>query len=186
MLIFDDVLTSLATYDSPPIWRKPQMIILERYCLNWTRNIYEKQNNLPNWFRKIKDKMKEIQNRDLRVRSKCLMLSRIFWGHRAIDFGWHWRTDNDMGRTVTKDTLGHNNDHNLQTQSKNIGYAETNNILGSCVFEALDFNNKAVTDISIQRHLSWSLLPLVVKLSWLTKLTSYMICNLHIVNHTWK
>ena len=134
VLIFDDVLTSLATYDSPPIWRKPQMIILERYCLNWTRNIYEKQNNLPNWFRKIKDKMKEIQNRDLRVRSKRLMLSRIFQGHSAIDFGWHWRTDNDMGRTVTKDTPGHNNDHILQMQSKNIGYAETNNILCSCGF----------------------------------------------------
>ena len=70
-----------------------------------------------------------------------------------------------MGRTVTKDTRGHNKVHILQMQSKSIGSAETNNILCSCVFEkkALDFNNNAVTDISIQRHLS--LLPLVVKLS---------------------
>ena len=160
MLIFDDVLTSLATYDSPPIWRKPQMIILERYCLNWTRNIYEKQNNLPNWFRKIKDKMKEIQNRDLRVRSKRLMLSRIFRGHSAIDFGWHWRTDNDMGRTVTKDTPGHNNDHILQMQSKNIGCAETNNILCSCVFK----KSPRFQQQSSHRHLNSKTMSMIVSI----------------------
>ena len=64
-----------------------------------------------------------------------------------------------MGRAVTKDTPGHNNDHILQMQRQTISCA--------LVFlkKALDFYNKAVTDISIQRHISWSLLPLVVKLS---------------------